>query len=336
MVDGNNADTANSANENVITKKKSPLPIIIVAIVVALAVIAGVVIFVVAFALGADKREIKKQLKLGDKYLSSMDYENAILAYDKVLAIDPNNVDAYIGDAKAYKGLIASTIANGEIDQADIYLSAVIVILEDGLARTNNQEIAQYLEEFKEQKDQLSASPAEDEPVEPGEEAGEGELTAEELFALLPKDFVCTPGEDWGSWIELNDDGTFKGEYQYYDFSGVRAYEVHQVSNYTGRFTNVKKVDEFTYSVEVADLSYEREVGTSESETDAYGLRITEYVEARGLANAGTIYIYLKGADLSSLSPDFLKYIEYDPAAGVLPCYGIYNPNDEGYGFEGK
>ena len=54
------------------------------------------------------------------------------------------------------------------------------------------------------------------------------------------------------------------------------------------------------------------------------------------IAGPGPLLVYLKGADLSTLPESFLKYIDYDASMGKLPCYGLYNPDGEGYGFEGK
>ena len=321
----------------VVTKKKSPVPFIIIGIVLAVAVIAGVVICIFTFSFGSDKSGVKEQIRLGDKYFAEMDYPNAILAYDKALEIDPNNVDAYQGEAKAYKAWIVPAVSAKDYRRADDLLDAAIVVMEAGVEHTDNPEIEKYLEDFRDMKAQLSEVIKAEEGEEGStEEETAGELTEEEFFAMLPDGFACTPGENWGTMLLLNDDGTFRGDYQNYDFSGERAYEVHQVSSFTGRLTNVKKVDDFTYSVEVADLKYEQEVGTSFSETDSYGLRITEYVEARGIAGPGPLLVYLKGADLSTLPESFLKYIDYDASTGKLPCYGLYNPDGEGYGFEGK
>ncbi len=52
---------------------------------------------------GVDK--ITKQLNLGYKYLNEGQYEEAILAFDKVLVIDEKNTKAIIGTASAYVGL---------------------------------------------------------------------------------------------------------------------------------------------------------------------------------------------------------------------------------------
>ena len=46
---------------------------------------------------------IKEQLDLGSKYMAELDYENAIIALNKAIEIDPKNVDAYAMLAKVYE-----------------------------------------------------------------------------------------------------------------------------------------------------------------------------------------------------------------------------------------
>jgi|GEM_PF-1876974 len=71
-------------------------------------------------------------LSLGNKYLSELDYENAVVAFTKLIEIEPRNPQGYIGLAGAYIGL-------GDIDRA-------IEILEQGLEATGDDEIRRMLE----------------------------------------------------------------------------------------------------------------------------------------------------------------------------------------------
>lgn len=45
-----------------------------------------------------------KACELGRKYLDEMDYDNALIAFDKAVSIEPRNWDAYEGKMKAYVG----------------------------------------------------------------------------------------------------------------------------------------------------------------------------------------------------------------------------------------
>ena len=79
------------------SKKKTKLIIIVVAIVIALATIAAV-IFVPK---KANARKVEEQLSLGTKYLTELNYEQAIVAYEAAIKIDPKCTDAYLGLAEA-------------------------------------------------------------------------------------------------------------------------------------------------------------------------------------------------------------------------------------------
>ena len=65
------------------------------------------------------------------KYLAELDYQQAIIEFNKILEIDPMNVDAYIGLADAY-------LQAGDVDSA-------IRALQQGYERTTSNEIKQKL-----------------------------------------------------------------------------------------------------------------------------------------------------------------------------------------------
>ena len=48
--------------------------------------------------------KISKYMDLGQKYLSEMKYDEALLAFEKVIALDPKKIEAYEGMADAYAG----------------------------------------------------------------------------------------------------------------------------------------------------------------------------------------------------------------------------------------
>lgn len=93
-----------SVEKEKVSKKK-----IIIAVVVVL--ILGIAIFAVAKVYNSPARQLEKQLNLGNRYLEEMDYEQAIVAFDKAIEIDPKNVDAYLGKADAYIRLGDSAMA---------------------------------------------------------------------------------------------------------------------------------------------------------------------------------------------------------------------------------
>lgn len=74
------------------------------AVVIIAAAAAVILILALLFASGSKARDLSKQLDLGKRYLEEMDYDNALIAFNRAIEIDPKNVDAYIGAAEAYIG----------------------------------------------------------------------------------------------------------------------------------------------------------------------------------------------------------------------------------------
>ena len=85
---------------------------------------------------GFDFTAIRTTLQLADRYLSEQNYEQAIIEFEKVLEIEPMNVDAYLGLAEAYMAL-------GQTDKA-------VRILEEGIEKTDNDRLKDKLEEIRE------------------------------------------------------------------------------------------------------------------------------------------------------------------------------------------
>ena len=66
---------------------------------------AFVLLVLITSTAAQGKSKTTKLLDLGEKYLSKLDYEQAVCEYNNVLQIDPYNEEALIGLAKAYAGL---------------------------------------------------------------------------------------------------------------------------------------------------------------------------------------------------------------------------------------
>lgn len=85
----------------------------------------------------SDSVRVREQLDLGEKYLTELDFDQAIVAYEKAIEIEPMNIEAYLGLADAYIG-------------KDDYESA-LVVLQKGYDLTGNEEIGNKLDEIKEE-----------------------------------------------------------------------------------------------------------------------------------------------------------------------------------------
>ena len=139
----------------------------------------------------------------------------------------------------------------------------------------------------------------------------------------------------WGTTLTVAEDGSFKGQYHDSDMGDVGAEYPNGVRyecTFTGQFKDLTKVDELTYSTEIASISYENQVGT---EKIADGIRYI-YADAYGLDDPETIYFYLKSTEVTKLSEGMLSWIqpslydyETEQTATELPFIGMYNENSE-------
>lgn len=109
-----------------------------------------------------------------------------------------------------------------------------------------------------------------------------------------------------GGWMEeftIEKDGYFTGKYQDVEFGSNAVY----FSSYSGHFTNLTKVDEYTYEMTLSDISYKEEPGTKET---IDGMLYT-YTDAYCLGDNDTFTVYLPGTPLSNLSESVKIWIEY-------------------------
>lgn len=133
----------------------------------ALSVIAAVVLVMVNTG-RSDGNDLQEQLDLGKRYVAEMDYENAVIAYEAALEIDPYCLDAYLGLADAYmalgqpdKAIEVMEKAKGMLPQepdvytqlADLYFSdgnmeSYIKVLEEGYENTGSGELLTLLEGY--------------------------------------------------------------------------------------------------------------------------------------------------------------------------------------------
>ena len=138
---------------------------------VVLVVIAVVIIGIIVYSNSAPVK-LSKQLELGQKYLTEQDYEQAIVAYQVAIEIDPMASDAYLGLADAY-------IGQGEYEKATEVLQTGYDITADERLRDKLAEVTAEIERIEAEKEaaRLAAEKvAEEERVQ---------LTLAELYELL-------------------------------------------------------------------------------------------------------------------------------------------------------
>ena len=107
-------------------------------------IIVAVLIIVMAISIGVyntPSNRINRHLNLGQKYLEEHDYEQAIVEFDKVIAIDPMSVDAYLGKAQAYESM-------GNKGKA-------IEVLQAGYEITNDLRLKDYIDKLSTKEEDL-------------------------------------------------------------------------------------------------------------------------------------------------------------------------------------
>lgn len=115
----------------------------IILVVICLAVAAAACIFVVQ---SRKQQEIRQHLELAKKYLSELNYEQAIVEYTIVLKLDAKNQDITGTLADIYRDYADSFTAENEYEQA-------IRIVKEGIEATGSAELLKYLEELEKQRE---------------------------------------------------------------------------------------------------------------------------------------------------------------------------------------
>ena len=90
-------------------KKRSPvetaLIIIIAVLFVLIAIVSALLILKPILRDRGGRMAVNRKLRLGNRYLSEMEYDKAVTEFSDVIRIDSKNTDAYVGLADAYTGL---------------------------------------------------------------------------------------------------------------------------------------------------------------------------------------------------------------------------------------
>ncbi len=155
-----------------------------------------------------------------------------------------------------------------------------------------------------------------------------------DLFSNLSKyQFVFTSGVGaWQTMLTINEDGTFAGEYHDSDMGTVGEdypYGVVYSSTFDGKFTEPKKVNEYTYSVSIEYMNLEKEV---ESEEIIDGMKFI-YSEPYGINDAKEILIYTPDAPVKELPEGYRSWARLmdldDLKDEYLGFYGLYNVETE-------
>lgn len=138
----------------------------------------------------------------------------------------------------------------------------------------------------------------------------------------------------WYTVVYIHEDGSFDGHYQDSDLGSTgEGYPNGTIyySDFSGTFTEPKKVNDTTYSFEISSIAYANEVAEEIKDGFYY-----YYTTAYGLDGAEELYMYLPGTKIADLPEGYISWVNcYNEDAvsdAELPFYGLYNVTmEEGF-----
>lgn len=168
------------------------------------------------------------------------------------------------------------------------------------------------------------------------EDTGEASTASAALPDAAPFDFTFASGAGaWGTTMTLNADGSFSGSYHDTDMGTLgEGYDATMyTSEFSGSFSNIQQINDYTYSLTLNTLDIQNAVGEERIEEKI------RYVNAEPYGmEKGTDYIlYTPETPLDELNEDFLSWWpdngqREEKGLKVLGRYGLYN-KEMGYGF---
>lgn len=177
-----------------------------------------------------------------------------------------------------------------------------------------------------------SATPDETESPETAE-TPEGAANVDTLPGEFPMELLYASGAGaWGTFLTLEADGSFTGNYHDSEM-GAEGGPVCYTCDFTGRFTDLRQVDEFTYAMTLESVENLTEQ-TEPWEED--GMRYIPS-EPYGVESGTEFFFYLPERPLEGLDEEFLSWWpdnwrrETDGLT-ELGCYAIENV-EKGCGF---
>ncbi len=147
----------------------------------------------------------------------------------------------------------------------------------------------------------------------------------ESIFESIPHKFGGNT--DWGTTINLDNDGSFSGK-----FLGLKIDDTGSnypngtvyIREFSGKFTEPKQTDEYTYSMKLEN-SLELVGGANGEEYYENGIRYI-YCNPVGFENTDEFYIYLPGIKITDLPKELVSMYHLTfQTSNTLLYYTIYN-----------
>lgn len=146
----------------------------------------------------------------------------------------------------------------------------------------------------------------------------------------------------WGTGLTIESEGTFTG--QYHDANMGITGEGYPngellLSNFSGRFKNIKKQGEFAFTME---LDGEIQLAKPQDTTEIRNQQLITYTDAHGMAGGKTFTLYLPGMPIDQISEADMEVIymwDWDrmklEELETLPYYALIN-HEKQYAFIGR
>lgn len=162
---------------------------------------------------------------------------------------------------------------------------------------------------------------------------------AEAAAITLPKDlpdsFILSSGAGaWSTELHIDLAGNFDGSYHDSDMGDIgNGYQNGSIyiCEFNGKFTNIKKLNEYSYSMELEYIDTEEESGKEWIENEIRYIASDPY----GLEEGKDFVLYIPGTPLSELSDELVDWLsmplvwESDSRPETLPFYVLYNVTTE-------
>lgn len=158
---------------------------------------------------------------------------------------------------------------------------------------------------------------------------------AEETFSFDDLDglefYFASGAGAWRTVLRVDGDGSFSGVYSDSDMgSSGEGYPngTCYYCEFRGSFTEPVKVDDFTYTLKIKEISCAKKPETSEI---IDGIRY-EYSFPYGIHGAEELLLFLPGASVKELPEEYMNWVRYDmtdPETEELPFYGLYNVTEQ-------
>ena len=171
--------------------------------------------------------------------------------------------------------------------------------------------------------------------TEAGNAATEQPITEEDIFSFLDlqnREFYFASGAGgWRTVMRIKVDGSFSGVYSDSEMGSVGdGYPkgTYYLCEFEGVFADPVQVNDYTYSVKIAELRCLKEPETTEIIDEI----LYHYSTPYGIDGAEELLIYLPGAPIAELPEEYINWVQSaiaDPEATELPFCGLYNATEQ-------